>query len=204
LNSHTAAGCTNTALSSRVSHTFDLRGPCMTVDTACSSSLVAIDLACNAIALGRCESAIAGGVNVMLSPASTLLMCKGGFLSPDGRCKAFDASGDGFGRGEGAAVVYLKRLDSAIKDGDRIFATVLASGVNQDGKTDGMATPSAAAQIALAKDVLSRAGIDSSQVGYVEAHGTGTRVGDPIEASAIGAVNPKPETLKPETLNPIS
>ncbi|KAJ1491969.1 acyl transferase domain-containing protein, partial [Baffinella frigidus] len=183
-----AAGCTATSLSSRISYTFDLRGPCMTVDTACSSSLVAVDLACKAIANGSCEAAIAGGVNVMLSPSSTLLMCKGGFLSPDGRCKAFDGSADGYGRGEGAAVVYLKRLDRAVEDGDRIFATVLASGVNQDGKTDGMATPSATAQIALAKNVLSRAGIDSSHVGYVEAHGTGTRVGDPLEAAAIGAV----------------
>ena len=130
ISSHSAIGANATALSSRLSHTFDLRGPCMTIDTACSSSLVAVDLACKAIANGSCDSAIVGGVNVMLSPLSMIFMCKGGFLSPDGRCKAFDGSADGYGRGEGAAVVYLKRLDRAVEDGDRIFATVLASGVS--------------------------------------------------------------------------
>jgi acyl transferase domain-containing protein len=98
-DSHHATGITATVLSSRIAHTFDLRGPCMTIDTACSSSLVAIDLACKAIANGSCDEAIAGGVNVMLSPDSTLLMTKGRFLSPDGRCKSFDASADGYGRG---------------------------------------------------------------------------------------------------------
>ncbi|MGE5783545.1 MAG: type I polyketide synthase, partial [Myxococcales bacterium] len=188
VDSHTAAGGSMTMLSNRLSHVFDLRGPSVTLDTACSSSLVAIHLARQAILHEDCPMAIAGGVNVMLSPSPMLAMCKGQFLAPDGRSKAFDAAANGYGRGEGAAVVLLKRLDLALADHNRIYAIIHASGVNQDGHTDGISLPSGEAQQSLARAVLGASGLRSTDIGYIEAHGTGTRVGDPIEARALGAV----------------
>jgi acyl transferase domain-containing protein/NADPH:quinone reductase-like Zn-dependent oxidoreductase/acyl carrier protein len=188
INAHTSTGATMTVLSNRLSYAFDLRGPSLTVDTACSSSLVAIHLACRALAEGECDQALAGGVNVMLYPSSTIVMCKGQFLAPDGRCKSFEATADGYGRGEGAGIVLLKRLDRAIVDGDRIHAVICSTGVNQDGRTDGMPMPNGAAQKELARRVLAASGVRAGDVGYVEAHGTGTRVGDPIEIDAIGDV----------------
>lgn len=188
VDSHTAAGGSMTMLSNRLSHVFDLRGPSITIDTACSSSLVAVHLARQAILHDGCPMAIAGGVNVMLSPNPMLTMCKGQFLAPDGRSKAFDASANGYGRGEGAAVVLLKRLDLALADNNRIYAVIRASGVNQDGHTDGISLPSGDAQQSLARSVLTASGLRPTDVRYIEAHGTGTRVGDPIEARALGAV----------------
>jgi acyl transferase domain-containing protein/acyl carrier protein len=185
---HTAVGTSMTILSNRISYAFDLRGPSFTVDTACSSSLVAVHLACQAILHDGCELALVGGVNVMLSPATLVTMCKGQFLAPDGRSKAFDARADGYGRGEGAAVVLLKPLDSALRDHDRIYAVIRASGVNQDGRTDGISLPNQAAQESLARSVLGASGLTANDVAYVEAHGTGTRAGDPVEARALGAV----------------
>jgi acyl transferase domain-containing protein len=184
----TPTGTSGTVLSNRISYTFDLRGPSLTIDTACSSSLVAIHAACTDLANGTCNAALAGGVNVMLSPTSTLIMCKGHFLAADGRSKSFDDSADGYGRGEGASLVLLKRLEDALRDGDRIYATILGSGVNQDGRTDGMPMPNPEAQEVLARQVAGRAGINPEKLGYVEAHGTGTRAGDPIEVAALAAV----------------
>ena len=146
LSSHTSVGASMTLLSNRISYTFDLRGPSLTVDTACSSSLVATHLARQALLRGDCELALVGGVNLMLSPATTIAMSKGHLLSPDGRSKTFDASADGYGRGEGAGVVVLKPLDLALRDGDRIYAVLRATGINQDGRTDGIPMPSEAAQ----------------------------------------------------------
>lgn len=188
IDSHTSVGASMTVLSNRISYTFDLHGPSLSVDTACSSSLVATHLGFEAITSGRATTALIGGVNVMLSPMTTIAMCKGHFLAPDGRSKTFDAAADGYGRGEGAGVVVLKRLADAIRDGDRIYAVVRATGVNQDGRTDGMPMPNEEAQRRLCREVLARAGLAPRDIGYVEAHGTGTRAGDPLEARALGSV----------------
>ncbi|MGW5309494.1 type I polyketide synthase [Nocardia thailandica] len=196
---HTAVGASYTMLSNRLAYALDLKGPAVTVDTACSSSLVALHLACSAIAGGDCEVAIAGGVNVMTQPETFVTMCKGGFLATDGRSKPFDAAADGYGRGEGAGVVVLKKLADAERDGDRIYAVVKATGANQDGRTTAITVPSAHAQEELARTVLRRSGLAASDVTYVEAHGTGTPVGDPIELRAIGRAYGAP-TGRPDRL----
>jgi acyl transferase domain-containing protein len=175
-------------LSNRVSHAFALTGPSLSVDTACSSSLVAFHLACQGLWSGDCDVALAGGATVMSRPEYTIAMSKGQFLSPDGRSKTFDAAGDGYGRGEGAGIMMLKPLARARADGDRVLALVRATGCNQDGRTDGITVPSGDAQRALMSTVLDRTRLTARDIDYVEAHGTGTALGDPIEASAIGAV----------------
>ncbi|WP_341992446.1 SDR family NAD(P)-dependent oxidoreductase [Azorhizobium sp. AG788] len=185
ISSHTAVSATLVMLSNRLSHVFDLRGPSVTVDTACSSSLVALHLAVQALRVGDCRMALAGGVSVMFRPAYGVAMSKGGFLSPDGRCKSFDASGDGYGRGEGAGLLVLKLLEDAVRDGDRIHGVVVETGVNQDGRTDGITVPSAEAQRALIQEVYARAGVDRDAVAYVEAHGTGTKAGDGVELTSL-------------------
>jgi len=185
---NTATGIMLTMLASRLSYTFDLRGPCMTVDTACSASLVALHMACQALWHGECDAALSGGVNLVLRPEVTIAMCKGGFLSPDARCRAFDASANGYVRGEGAGLVLLKPLAAAVADGDTIHALILATGVNQDGRTQGITVPNGEAQQQLIRDVCRQAGIAPHQLHYVEAHGTGTPAGDPVEAAALGAV----------------
>lgn len=183
---HTAAGASYTMLSNRIAYALNLTGPAVTVDTACSSSLVALHLACQAIESGDCEYALAGGVTVMAQPEPFVSMCKGGFLAADGRSKPFDAAADGYGRGEGAGIVVLKKLADAERDGDRIYAVVKATGSNQDGRTTAITVPNADSQEALAKTVIERSGIPAHEVTYVEAHGTGTPVGDPLELRAIG------------------
>ena len=188
VGSHTAVGSTATILSNRISHAFNLTGPSLSVDTACSSSLVAFHLACQALWLGDCAVALVGGVNVMLRPEYFIAMSKGHFLAPDGRSKTFDASGNGYGRGEGAGMVMLKPLSRAQSDGDRILALVRATGCNQDGRTEGITVPNGEAQRALIATVLTRAALSPNDIHYVETHGTGTALGDPIETSAIGAV----------------
>ncbi|MFF3226199.1 SDR family NAD(P)-dependent oxidoreductase [Nocardia suismassiliense] len=188
ISGHTPLSYTFTLLSNRLSYVLNLRGPSMTIDTACSSSLVAVHQARQAILAGECESALAGGVNIMLHPETSVSMSKGRFLSADGRCKAFDASADGYGRGEGAGIVVLKRLDAARRDGDRVYAIVRGTGVNQDGRTSAIPVPNPVAQEELARAVCADAGIAPHEVGYVEAHGTGTPVGDPLEMTALGKV----------------
>jgi acyl transferase domain-containing protein/acyl carrier protein len=188
ITSSTATSGSMVMLSNRVSHALDLNGPSLTMDTACSSSLVAVHLACRGLLDGDCDLAFAAGVNVMLRPENAIAMAKGGFLSPTCRCHAFDASADGYVRGEGAAVVLLKPLRNALADGDRVYATILATGVNQDGHTaTGISVPNGAAQRRLIRDVWTRAGIRADDISYIEAHGTGTQTGDPIEAGALGA-----------------
>lgn len=185
---HSAVGSTMTILSARIAHAFNFRGPAFSVDTACSSSLVAFHYACQDLWSNRCEMSVVGGSNVIFRPEYPIAMCKGKFLARDGRCKSFDASGDGYARGEGCGVIVLKRLADAEAAGDPIWAIVEATGVNQDGRTNGITVPSGEAQEALMRRVLDEAGIPPFRVHYVEAHGTGTIVGDPIEAGAIGAV----------------
>ena len=184
--SYTIAGCSTAMLANRISYTFGFTGPSLTMDTACSSSLVAFHYACQGLWDGECELAIAGGVNLMFHPDFAIGLSKARFLAPDGRCKSFDRGANGYGRGEGAGVVVLKRLSRALEDGDPIHALVRGTGVNQDGQTPGITVPSGAAQARLMRTVCERAGIDAGSIGYLEAHGTGTPVGDPIEAGAIG------------------
>ena len=185
---HTATGVVMTMLSNRISHAFDLLGPSMSVDTACSSSLVAIHLACQSIWNGESDLALAGGVNLMLSPNFTIAASTGGFLSPTSTSRAFDAAANGYVRGEGAALVVLKPLAQARADGDRIYATVLGTAVSQDGRTNGITVPNGDSQKRAIEAALARAGVAADSVDYVEAHGTGTPVGDPIEATAIGEI----------------
>jgi acyl transferase domain-containing protein/SAM-dependent methyltransferase/acyl carrier protein len=170
----------------RVSYLFDFRGPSMAVDTACSSSLVAAHLACHSIWRGESQLALVGGVNCILTPETTITFSKGSMLSPDGRCKTFDADANGYVRGEGMGCIVLKPLNRAQSDGDPIYAVILASGVNQDGQTQGMTVPSRASQEALLRELY--ADVPLEHLIYIEAHGTGTPVGDPIEANAIGSV----------------
>src|SRR5262245_48024605 len=187
IGAHSQLGATMNNLANRLSYVFDLRGPSIAMDTAFSSSLVAFHQACQAIWHGECSLALAGGVNIMLRPEGPIAGCKGGFLSPDGRCKSFDARADGYGRGEGAGIVILKPLAAARQDGDEIYALVRATGVNQDGRTNGITAPNPEAQEALVRQVYTAAEVSPTQIRYIEAHGTGTALGDPIEASALGA-----------------
>lgn len=188
LQAHSATGMMMTMLSNRLSYAFDFRGPSLTVDTACSGSLVALHLGAQAIWNGECSQALVGGANVMLAPNMTIAESKGGFLSPDGRCKTFDASANGYARGEGAGIVFLKPLSRARADRDPIYALVRGTAVTQDGHTNGITVPNGASQEAAMRAAYERSGISPREVQYVEAHGTGTPVGDPIEAAAIGRV----------------
>jgi len=183
-----ASGNANSVVSGRVSYVLGLQGPAISVDTACSSSLVATHLACQSLWAGECRMALAGGVNVICSPDTTVALSRSRMMAPDGRCKPFDSRADGFVRGEGCGVVVLKLLSEARADGDRILATIRGSACNQDGRSSGLTAPNGPSQEAVIRAALSRAGVQPSEIGYVETHGTGTSLGDPIEAKALGAV----------------
>jgi acyl transferase domain-containing protein/NADPH:quinone reductase-like Zn-dependent oxidoreductase/SAM-dependent methyltransferase/short-subunit dehydrogenase/acyl carrier protein len=155
------------------------------MDTACSSALTAVHAACEHIRAGRGDAALAGGVTVIITPGGFIGFSQASMLSPEGRCKAFDASANGFVRGEGAGMVLLKRLSRAIADGDPIHGVIIGTALNQDGHTNGISLPSSEAQARLVRDACADAGVAPSQIGFVEAHGTGTAVGDPIEAHAL-------------------
>ncbi|GFJ80766.1 phthiocerol synthesis polyketide synthase type I PpsA [Phytohabitans houttuyneae] len=184
----TGIGAAMCAVANRVSYALDLRGPSMAVDTACSASLVAVHLACQSLRAGEGPLALAAGVNLIVSPGLTLTLDAAGAMAPDGRCKSFDASADGYGRGEGCGVLVLKLLADARRDGDRVLAVIRGSAVNQDGRTNGIMAPSGPAQAHVIGRAVRQAGVDAASVGYVEAHGTGTRLGDPLEAGALSAV----------------
>lgn len=186
LAAHTATGTMMTMVSNRISHCFDFRGPSLSIDTACSSSLVAVDLACRSLLRGESSLALAGGVLLHMAPQYTIAETKGGFLSPDGRSCTFDARANGYVRAEGVGIVALKRLADAERDGDPVHAVIIGSGVNQDGRTNGITVPDEDAQVALIEQVCAEAGITPGDLQYVEAHGTSTPVGDPVEAAALG------------------
>ncbi len=188
IEAYMAIGTSNAAAAGRISYRLGLQGPAVAVDTACSSSLVAIHLACQALRLGECDLALAGGANVLLTPATMITFSNAHMLAPDGRCKTFDAAADGYVRGEGCGVIVIKRLDDAVRDGDRIRAVIRSSAINQDGASGGLTVPNGVAQQRVIADALKRAGLEPSDVGYLEAHGTGTSLGDPIEAQAAGEV----------------
>ena len=188
IDAYTNTGCTLSIASNRISYVFDLRGPSMSVDTACSASLVTVHLACQSIWHGDASMALAGGVNLMLTPEVTIGFNKLSAMASDGRCKAFDARADGYVRGEGAGMVVLKSLAQARADGDRIYAVIRGSALNQDGRTNGLTAPNRWAQEAVLREAYRRANVVPGHVHYVETHGTGTLLGDPIEAKALGSV----------------
>jgi acyl transferase domain-containing protein/acyl carrier protein len=172
----------------RLSYWLGLTGPSLCVDTACSSSLVALHLACQSLRQQECSLALAGGVNIILSPGLGITFCKARMIAPDGHCKTFDAAANGFVRGEGCGMLVLKRLSDAVADGDKILALIRGSAVNHDGASGGLTVPSGPSQQAVIRRALANAGVQPEQVGYVEAHGTGTSLGDPIEVGALGTV----------------
>ena len=182
---HSPTGCAHSIAANRISYCFNLRGPSIAMDTACSSALTAVHAACEHIRAGRGDAALAGGVTVIITPGGFIGFSQASMLSPEGRCRAFDASANGFVRGEGAGMVLLKRLSQALADGDPIHGVIIGTALNQDGHTNGISLPSSEAQARLVRDACADAGVDPSQIGFVEAHGTGTAVGDPIEAHAL-------------------
>ncbi|MBL9005521.1 MAG: amino acid adenylation domain-containing protein [Myxococcales bacterium] len=172
----------------RLSYTLGLQGPCMTIDTACSSSLVALHVACRSLRSHESSLALAGGVSLILSPDSMTALFRTQALSPDGRCRTFDALANGYARGEGCGLLVLKRLSDAQRDGDRIWAVIRGSAVNQDGRSTGLTAPNVLAQEALLRQALKDARVAPEAIGFVETHGTGTSLGDPIEVQALRAV----------------
>jgi len=172
----------------RLSYSLNLQGPSMVVDTACSSSLVAVHLASQSLQTKESNICLAGGVNLILSPEITATFSMADMMAADGRCKSFDASADGYVRGEGCGVIVLKRLADAIADGNNILAVIKGSAVNQDGLSNGITAPNGPAQQAVISQALAKADIEPHRISYVEAHGTGTSLGDPIEVKSIKKV----------------
>jgi acyl transferase domain-containing protein len=188
IDAYTVSGNSHSGAVGRISYLLGLQGPSVAFDTACSSSLVALHEACKSLQLRECDLALAGGANAILCPETVIKACKARMLTPEGRCKTFDAAADGFVRGEGGAVVVLKRLSEAQKDGDKILAVIRGSAVNQDGASAGLTVPNGPAQEKVIAGALLQAAIEPCEVGYLETHGTGTSLGDPIEVQAAAAV----------------
>jgi acyl transferase domain-containing protein len=183
-----ATGVCSSVAAGRISYTLGVTGPAATIDTACSSSLVALHMACQALRLGECDAALAGGVNLILTPEMNISFSKGRMMAPDGRCKTFDAAADGYVRAEGGVVLMVKLEADARAAGDRILAVVRGSAINQDGRSNGITAPNGPSQEAVIRAALANAGATPNDIGYVEAHGTGTPLGDPIEIGALQAV----------------
>lgn len=188
IDAHVGTGNALSIASNRVSYALDLRGPSMSVDTACSSSSLAIHLAVESLRRGECSAALAGGVNAIITPETTIAFSQAHMLSPEGRCRSYDAGAGGYVRGEGCAMVLLKRLDDAQRDGDQILGVILGTAVNQDGRTPGISAPSVTQQEACLQSALADAGLTPDDVDYIEGHGTGTPLGDPIELQALAHV----------------
>jgi acyl transferase domain-containing protein len=188
LDLYTATGGALNVAAGRLSYVFGLNGPAIAVDTACSSSLVAVHLACQSLRTRECDLALAGGVNMLLTPEPFVCFAKWGMMAPDGRCKTFDERADGFVRGEGCGMIALKRLGDALTAGDRVLALIRGTAVNQDGASSGLTVPNGLAQQAVIRAALKAAHLQPDEVDYVEAHGTGTTLGDPIELEALATV----------------
>ncbi|MFF0771402.1 SDR family NAD(P)-dependent oxidoreductase [Nonomuraea wenchangensis] len=186
INAYTNAGTSAGNIANRVSHALDLHGPSMTIDTACSSALMALHQAVQYVGGGGRRIALAGGVNILISPYPFVGFAKASMLSPRGRCHAFSAEADGYVRSEGGGFLVLKSLADAQADGDRVHAVVLGTGANADGRTPGLSLPSPYAQERLLREVYREAGVAADELVYFEAHGTGTPAGDPVECEAIG------------------
>ncbi len=185
IEAYSTMGLSHCILVNRISYFFNWSGPSEPVNTACSSSLVAIHRAVQSIRKGECDTAIAGGINVMVSPTLHISFSKGGMLSKDGHCKTFDKSADGYVRGEGSGAIFLKKLDDAVRDGDHIYAIIRGSAVNHGGHATSLTAPNPNAQCSVIKAAYKDADMDMSRVGYIEAHGTGTSLGDPVEINAL-------------------
>jgi acyl transferase domain-containing protein len=188
LSVHFIAGKDLSAAAGRISYFLGLEGPSLSIDTATSSSLVAIHYACKELLQGTCAYALAGGVNLILAPEPTIYRSRARMLSPDGYCKAFDASANGYTRSEGCGVLVLKRYQDAVNDNDEILAVIRSSAVRQDGSSKGFTAPNPAAQRAVIKLALSDAKLTPKDIDYIEAHGTGTPLGDPVEIQALGDI----------------
>ncbi|WP_157882434.1 type I polyketide synthase, partial [Streptomyces silvensis] len=182
---HGATGNAHAVAAGRLSYALDLRGPSLALDTACSSSLTAVHLACDSLRRGECSLALAGGVNLMLTPGLSVAFADGGMLAADGRCRTFDDAAGGYVRGEGAGLVCLKPLSAALADGDRVHAVIRGSATGHGGRSNGLTAPRGSAQRAVVEQALARAGLSGKEVDYVEAHGTGTPLGDPVEWEGI-------------------
>ncbi len=188
MDTYYLSGIARSIASGRLSYVLGLHGPSVSVDTACSSSLVAVHLACQSLRSRETNMAIAGGVNLILTPENSVALSKYHMMAPDGLCKAFDASADGFVRGEGCGIVVIKRLSDALNDGDRVLAIIRGTAVNQDGPSSGLTAPNGPSQEAVIREALANGNVRPDQIGFVETHGTGTALGDPIEVQALGAV----------------
>lgn len=188
IDAYFGTGITLSVAAGRLSYFFGFTGPSMSVDTACSSSLVTTHLACQSLRQKECNMALVGGVNVILAPEMNVNFSKARMMAPDGRCKTFDASANGYVRGEGCGILVLKRLSDAQRDGDQILALIRGSAVNQDGPSGGLTVPNGVSQQRVISQALQSGGLEPDQVSYIEAHGTGTSLGDPIEVEALGEV----------------
>lgn len=197
INGWSATGGHASVLAGRLAYYLGTKGPAMVVDTACSSSLVAVHLAVQSLRSGECDVALVGGAHLLIAPEPLVASTKLGATSSDGRCKVFDAGADGFGHGEGAGVLVLKRLSEANADGDRISAVIKGTAVNQDGRSNSLTAPNGPSQEGVVADALADADVTADKIGYVEAHGTGTPLGDPIEVEALSNV------LAAERKNPL-
>jgi acyl transferase domain-containing protein/acyl-CoA synthetase (AMP-forming)/AMP-acid ligase II/acyl carrier protein/NAD(P)-dependent dehydrogenase (short-subunit alcohol dehydrogenase family)/SAM-dependent methyltransferase len=197
---YTGTGTSLSIVANRISYLLDFRGPSIAIDTACSSSLVAVHTACRSLHAGESEIALAGGVNLLLNPDWNVVFTEADMLAQDGHCKTFDSKADGYVRSEGCGVVILKRLSDAVNDGDRIYAVINGSAINQDGKSNGLTAPNGPSQVDVIRQALTNSGINGDDIGYVEAHGTGTPLGDPIEVNsiteALNAKSRKSDTLR--------
>ncbi|KAI1458682.1 hypothetical protein F4805DRAFT_456394 [Annulohypoxylon moriforme] len=188
VGSHLVTGSGDWMLANRVSYEYNLSGPSMVIRTACSASLIALHEACRAVQFGDASAAVVAGTNLILGPSLTMLMTSEGVLSPDGSCKSFDASANGYARAEGITAIYVKKLTDAIRDGNPIRAVIRGTAANSDGKKQGMLVPRGEALEALMRKIYTDAGLNPAETAFVECHGTGTSVGDPIETSAVGEV----------------
>jgi len=188
MDAYFGTGNSHSVASGRLSYFLGLQGPSVAVDTACSSTLVSTHLACQSLRLGECNLALAGGVNLMLAPEIMVNLCKAHMLSPTGRCHTFDASADGYVRGEGAGIIVLKPLSNAVDDKDMVYATIRGSAINHDGASSGLTVPNGPSQQTVIRNALASAQVQPEDVGYIEAHGTGTSLGDPIEINSLNSV----------------
>lgn len=197
-STYSLTGSLLSTASGRISYTFGFQGPSLSIDTACSSSLVAIYQAGVSLSSGECDLALAGGVNLLLAPRGYIGLSRLNVLAPDGRCKTFDDSADGYGRGEGCGLIVLKRLEDALKDRDRIIAVIAGGAVNHDGRSSGLTVPNGLAQEAVIRSALQVSGLKPDDIDYIETHGTGTKLGDPQEVNVLNNVfgnRPKDQSL---------
>lgn len=188
INAYDGTGSTLGVAANRLSYLLNLRGPSLAIETSCSSSLVAVHLACQSLENAESDLCLVGAVSLMLSPEQTIIYSQARMMASDGRCKTFDASADGYVRGEGCGIAVLKRLSDAVKDGDTIQAVIRGSAINQDGLSNGLTAPNGPSQQAVIRQALKNAGVEPAKISYVEAHGTGTSLGDPIEVKSLKAV----------------